>query len=103
MLDTQKDEALQYKIEVMQHYLNGGKVEYLIKKSWLPCETPQWNWAAVYYRIASPVIKPKQEKKILLRAYLSGPTGLLYFTRGEPLYKNDIRVLDQDKIVRILE
>ena len=42
-------------IKVMQHYENGGEVEYIVKEdvypSWSKCVNPLWDWFEFEYRI----------------------------------------------------
>ena len=54
---TDKQSTLD-KIEVMQHYADGGKVELLLRTSdqWVAVTSPFWNWEFVGYRKA--VTKP---------------------------------------------
>ena len=44
------------KIAIMQHYEDGGRVEYLTKNAWLPLnmQNPSWDWFNIQYRIAQP-------------------------------------------------
>lgn len=46
-------ETLAEKIKVMQHFENGGEVEYSssCKESWKVSDDPVWNWYAMKYRI----------------------------------------------------
>lgn len=48
--------TLAEKIEVMQHFANGGKVEHFFRDSgiWLPCLNPVWDWLHNGYRIVQP-------------------------------------------------
>ena len=44
------------KIEVMQHYADGGDVEYCAyasphNGSWFDCDEPRWDWESGNYRI----------------------------------------------------
>lgn len=54
--------TIQEQIEVMQHFANGGEVEYKKKKSvyWRIDNDPSWNWIVGDYRI-----KDKKEKTTL--------------------------------------
>ena len=53
-------------IEVMEHYKNGGEVEYLGKDdeytSWSKCGNPIWDWFGCEYRIRHPKQKVTIEK-----------------------------------------
>jgi len=44
---------LKDKIKVMQHFAEGGKVEYsyLRLNAWKPTDAPVWNWDSYDYRI----------------------------------------------------
>jgi len=49
--------TIQEQIAVMQHFANGGKVEYLsneIDNIWYQCTHPSWNWIECQFRIAQP-------------------------------------------------
>ena len=50
---------LKDKIKVMQHFANGGKVEYsyLRLNAWKLTDAPVWNWDSYDYRIAQPKTK----------------------------------------------
>lgn len=54
---------LKDKIEVMQAYLNGAKIDRRIPtafdSTWKPCDEPQWNWQSSEYRIhkEAPIAK----------------------------------------------
>ena len=53
-------------IKVMQHYDNGGKVEYSEKKDgnnhWTTVTSPSWDWAYFDYRIKEEKQKVTIEK-----------------------------------------
>ena len=53
-------------IKVMQHYADGGEVEYTIKEdehnSWIRCPNPLWDWFEFDYRIKEPKQKVTIEK-----------------------------------------
>ena len=53
-------------IKVMQHYENGGEVEYSGKGddyfSWIKCVNPIWDWFDYDYRIKEPKQKVTIEK-----------------------------------------
>lgn len=68
------------KIEVMQHFANGGKVECIERFSngkWFTCDSPIWDWPAHDYRIK----KEPRTFYLVLRA------------NGEPVYSS----LHEDK------
>ena len=55
-------------IKVMQHFENGGRVEYKEKKKndyWTPVTSPSWDWAFHEYRIKEPKQKVTIEKWLL--------------------------------------
>ena len=45
-------------IKVMDHFKNGGEVEYSVKEddysSWTKCVNPLWDWFDYNYRIKEP-------------------------------------------------
>ena len=53
-------------IKVMQHYENGGEVEYSVKEddysSWIKCVNPLWDWFEFDYRKKEPKQKVTIEK-----------------------------------------
>ena len=50
-------------IKVMQHYENGGVVDFRAKnKEWLRVVSPTWNWVDYDYRIKEPKQKVTIEK-----------------------------------------
>ena len=53
-------------IKVMEHFKNGGEVEYLVKEddysSWIKCVNPLWDWFDYNYRIKEPKQKVTIEK-----------------------------------------
>ena len=56
-------------IKVMQHYENGGEVEFALQNDnsdkWtLPC-SPSWNWDTLKYRIKEPEQKATIEKWLM--------------------------------------
>ena len=59
------DEHLKQQITVMQHYLNGGEVEFVrigSNSDWAIAKNPGWNWYHYQYRIkpAKPItIEPE--------------------------------------------
>ena len=56
-------------IVIMQHYENGGKVEYSEKKGggnhWTTVTSPSWDWAYFEYRIKEPKQKVTIEKWLM--------------------------------------
>ena len=69
--------TLEEKIAVMQHYTNGGEVEFRETGKWIQTPVPVWNWSLFDYRIkevADPYAElkaantPGSGKQIRLRA-----------------------------------
>ena len=56
-------------IEVMEHYGNGGEVEYIVKDdeytSWRNCVNPIWDWSHFDYRIKQLKQKVTIEKWLI--------------------------------------
>ena len=52
--------TIEEQIEVMQHFANGGEVEYFsnMYKGWTLVQKPFWDWHNIDYRI-------KEQKKIV--------------------------------------
>ena len=71
--------TIQEQIEVMQHYSNGGEIEYFCRGlGWTREKCPVWNWSKFDYRIkevADPYAALKEAnkrgsgKQIRLRTY----------------------------------
>ena len=55
-------------IKVMQHFDNGGEVEYIVKEdvypSWIKCVNPLWDWFEYDYRIK------EQKQKVTIEKWL---------------------------------
>lgn len=74
---------LENQIEVMQHFLNGGEVEYATKgyNRWSLATSPVWDWANYRYRIKQEDIKypvyakRKNVKCTLIIKFISEKTG----------------------------
>ena len=60
-------------IKVMQHYENGGKVEYSEKKGggnhWTTVNSPSWDWVYFEYRIK------EQKQKVTIEKWLCEYVG----------------------------
>ena len=56
-------------IKVMDHFKNGGEVEYSVKEddysSWTKCVNPLWDWFDYNYRIKEPKKKVTIEKWLM--------------------------------------
>jgi hypothetical protein len=49
--------TLKEQIEVMQHFLNGGDIEFQLGfNAWALDKDPSWNWTDIDYRIAPPFV-----------------------------------------------
>ena len=83
-------------IKVMQHYADGGEVEYRScdKSDWSFDDSPWWNWISYTYRIK------QTPKKVKLYAHLDA-YGLLFWCSGELVVYQ--RVPSEDKEVEIEE
>ena len=61
---------LKEQIEIMTHYLNGGKIKFKRKDinitTWTDAEFPNWNWNDFDYRIKEPKEKVTIEKWLCL-------------------------------------
>ena len=59
-------------IKVMDHFKNGGEVEYSVKEddysSWTKCVNPLWDWFDYNYRIKEPKQKVTIEKWLMQSA-----------------------------------
>ena len=57
-------------IKVMQHFANGGEIEYIVKNdeytSWSKCVEPLWDWFDYEYRIKQQTIT--MEKWLMRRS-----------------------------------
>ena len=56
--------TIQEQIEVMQHFANGGEVEYYENKKWFKVSVPTWDWYNYDYRIK------EQKKTITIEKWL---------------------------------
>ena len=75
-------------IKVMQHFVDGGEVEFATPSDWAVIPSPSWNWNGYNYRIKNT------PKKVKLYAYLD-TLGKLFWCYGElSAYK---RVPSEDK------
>lgn len=91
--------TIQEKIEVMQHYANGGVIDIknILDEEWNACVCPRWNWGDYDYRIV------KQKKTILIEKWLYKHKNTGHFTTKEGC-KNWLEDLDVNWIkVKILD
>lgn len=58
--------TLEYKIKVMQAFLNGEKIEFnYINDKWADCTTPTWTWSTYNYRTKEKQLpKPEDYKQV---------------------------------------
>ena len=84
--------TIQEQIEVMQHFANGGEVEYYENKKWFKVSVPTWDWHDYDYRIK------EQKKTITIEKWLC------IFHDGEyrVLDSSDISLTNVD-MVKLLE
>ena len=81
-------------IKVMQHYENGGEVEYSNRESniWSGASTPVWNWVDYDYRIR------EQKQKVTIEKWLVKNSNNEYFIREAErkhlLYDNKVKLLE---------
>ena len=65
--------TIQEQIEVMQHFANGGEVEFYsnFNKRWEESSTPVWDWRSTDYRIK------EQKKTIAIEKWLICKTSYM--------------------------
>ena len=85
-------------IQVMQHYVNGGKVEHRVTdmEDWESTPNPGWNWHEIEYRIAVP-----KTKKVKLLAWFDGTYLVYREARSSPAGQWK-RIPAEDKIVEVV-
>lgn len=66
--------TIQEQIAVMQHFAEGGELEFSSGVNWLGCTVPSWNWQTFDYRIKQPV-DPYAELKTAAACCAEGGTG----------------------------
>jgi hypothetical protein len=76
-----REEITQDEINVMQHFVNGGEIEFSIRNDidhWADCENPVWDWDMFNYRIKEEPktdwlktgwVKDKYHYKRMITAY----------------------------------
>ena len=81
-------------IKVMQHYADGGRIEYKAKKDcdtkWVAVTSPSWNWTYHEYRIKEPKQKITIEKWLL-----KDSNGDFFIREGD---KNHIEYTFRNKV-----
>ena len=81
-------------IKVMQHYENGGEIEYKAKNSndWYGLITPSWNWLEYDYRVK------EQKQKVTIEKWLVKDTDGVYriieTSMADKLYFEKIKLLE---------
>lgn len=66
---------LEHKIDVMQHFKNGGEVETLITDNgeWILNPEPAWNWVAFEYRKKeTPKLRPWKKEEFKFQPIVWG-------------------------------
>lgn len=77
-------------IKVMQHYTNGGEVEYFSpgRQEWVETKNPVWNWSGFDYRIKEKQpVKPSINWDHVSKEYnwlAVDKDGLAYLFGGKP-------------------
>ena len=85
---------LKEQIEIMTHYLNGGKIEASKKHTqiWAGASLPCWDWDTYDYRIK------ESKQKVIIEKWLCRNSNKEYFIReAEPkhlLYDNKVKLLE---------
>ena len=79
-------------IKVMEHFKNGGEVEYYSVKeddysSWTKCVNPLWDWLDYKYRIKEPKQKVTIEKW-LIKDVNNGEYFIMESSEIETYYKH---------------
>ena len=89
--------SLEQKIEIMQAFANGAKIEYLGTGGWVPVEKPFWDWSRNEYRIAKP-----EPKKVKLLAWFDTMTlRLSWLGEGSAVSGDWQRVPAEDKEITL--
>lgn len=67
--------TIQERIEVMQHFANGGEVEFYsdFNKRWEETSTPEWDWRSTDYRIK------EQKKTVIIEKWLCKDGDTSYY------------------------
>ena len=84
--------TIQEQIEVMQHFTNGGEVEYYENKKWFKVSVPTWDWYNYDYRIK------EQKKTITIEKWLC----IFYDGEYRVVDSSDISLTNVDR-VKLLE
>jgi len=76
--------TLKEKIKIMEHYENGGKVDYIgmyDAGEWRDCPNPIWDWSNYEYRI-KPQWKPRKLERVMTEdgevIFIMSTNGLHY-------------------------
>ena len=89
-------------IKVMQHYDNGGEVEYTDEDdghtSWRNCPNPIWDWFEFEYRIK------RQKQKVTIEKWLMrGDTGCCFVLEGDSRYFEGYQNITKVKLLETYE
>jgi len=91
--------TIQEQIEVMQHFANGGEVEFYsdFNKRWEELSTPVWDWRSTDYRIK------EQKKTVIIEKWLmkAGDKKSFFIAEGDKSYLENYN--SQVEKVRLLE
>ena len=89
-------------IKVMQHYENGGEVEYSVKEddysSWTKCVNPLWDWFDYNYRIKEP-----KENVTIEKWLMRGDTGCCFVLEGDSSYFEGYQNITKVKLLETYE
>ena len=82
-------------IKVMQHYADGGEIEYSLKESntWNKANTPAWGWTEYNYRIK------EQKQKVTIEKWLVLDTSGDYIV----FETSDVTTLNGYEAIKLLE
>lgn len=87
-------------IKVMQHYENGGEVEWTVRgsSSWGIVDSPLWNWSDFVYRIKEP-----KQKVIIEKWLVQGDTGCCFVLEGDSRYFEGYQNITRVKLLDTYE
>ena len=86
--------TIEEQIKVMQHFANGGEVEYTnYNGKWEKASTPTWDWCNCHYKI-------KEEKKtVIIEKWLCKNKLHIYYI----VESSDIDSFHKNEKVKLLE
>ena len=89
-------------IKVMQHYEDGGKVEYSEKKGgsnhWTTVNSPSWDWVYFEYRI-----KKSKQKVTIEKWLMRGDSGCCFVLEGNSSYFEGYQNITKVKLLDTYE